>query len=218
MGNYQVQALQCVSTPIPPYNSQNPKLWFLQVESGFKSTWISDDKTKYHILVSRLEPSIAELVQDVLENKMTEYNELKKRIIAVQETKNVLEKQVVGARKPSEFLKHIKNLANNNPLFPKRFVRSVWVSKLDPYIQNGLLNDPNIPEANLAIIADIKYEEAQKQQQIEESQEKDCKCCKRKNQVALEINCVKLCEVLDNIELKTETSETRDTFTQTELL
>ncbi|CAH1996517.1 unnamed protein product [Acanthoscelides obtectus] len=221
-----------ISLHFPPYNAENPALWFRQIESSFYCSDIKDEIMKYHILVSRLEPCVVELMQEFLLTTSgdigltNQYNQMKSKIIGLQKTKNELDKQQIGDRTPSEFLRHLQHIASKNPLFPMHLIKAIWVASVGPYVKNVLLSDPNAAFEKLGFIADVLYAEAQRkaQQEAKKSRQETkklqdeihCSCCRGNKEVTLKIECVKLCEVIDNMDLKKP--ETRDNFSQTTLI
>nr|CAI5857727.1 unnamed protein product [Callosobruchus analis] len=221
MGNTnEREALKSIALPFPPYNPQHPALWFRQIESCFYCTGITDEVIKYHILISRLEPGVAELAQDFLPKDNDEttdkYSQLKTKIISIQITKNELEKQQIGERKPSEFLRCLEQIASKNPSFPTHLIRSIWISSVGPHVSNVLLTNPNATLERLCFIADILHSEDQKKQQANTQQDKTpCNNCKKSKKVTLEVNCINLCKAMENIYLTK--ADTRDNSTQTTL-
>ncbi|VEN58808.1 unnamed protein product [Callosobruchus maculatus] len=224
MGNTnEREALKSIALPFPPYNPEQPALWFRQIESCFYCTGITDELIKYHILVSRLEPCVAELIQDFLAKDSDEttdkYSQLKTKIIGIQITKSELEKQQIGDRRPSEFLRCLEQIASKNPSFPTHLVRSIWISGVRPHVSNILLTNPKAPLERLCFIADILHSEDQKKEQQQQSNKPQgetlCNNCQKYKKVTLEVNCINLCEILQNIDSKNP--ETRDISTQTAL-
>ncbi|CAH2020550.1 unnamed protein product [Acanthoscelides obtectus] len=207
-----------ISLHFPPYNAENPALWFRQIESSFYCSDIKDEIMKYHILVSRLEPCVVELMQEFLLTTSgdigltNQYNQMKSKIIGLQKTKNELDKQQIGDRTPSEFLRHLQHIASKNPLFPMHLIKAIWVASVGPYVKNVLLSDPNAAFEKLGFIADgidcgiadvlISSEGSTGSEEISQETKKlqdeiHCSCCRGNKEVTLKIECVKLCEVID---------------------
>ncbi|VEN50769.1 unnamed protein product [Callosobruchus maculatus] len=160
MGNTnETAAFKSIAMPFPPYNAKNPTLWFQQIESCFQCTGVTDELTRYHILVSRLEPDVAELIEHYLikNDGSGNYKGLKTMIINNQKTKNELEKLQIGECTPSQFLRQIQEVARKNPSFPDSLVKSIWMSSVSPYVKE--VSDLRYAQLRLA---DISYAKAQK--------------------------------------------------------
>ncbi|XP_055924770.1 uncharacterized protein LOC129956840 [Argiope bruennichi] len=105
-----------VSFKAPPFWKQNPKLYFVQIESQFTIAGITKDETKYHHVVAAIETDVIAQVSDIILNLNEElmYEALKERLIeqfADSEThllKLLLQELQLGDDRPSEDL--LKNL------------------------------------------------------------------------------------------------------------
>lgn len=134
-------SIERVGVRVPPFYQTKPSLWFATLESQFAIANITQDATKYHYAISHLEPHIAELVEDIIEapSASDKYERLKteltKRLTASREkqVQQLLNHEELGERKPSQFLRHLKNLAG--PGVPDEFIRSVWSSRLPSNVQ-----------------------------------------------------------------------------------
>ncbi|GBN32624.1 hypothetical protein AVEN_208148-1 [Araneus ventricosus] len=76
-------AVARVSLKAPPYWSQNPKLYFAQIESQFAIAGITKDETKYHHVVAAIETDVIAHISDIILNPPEElkYEALKECLI-----------------------------------------------------------------------------------------------------------------------------------------
>nr|CAI5857728.1 unnamed protein product [Callosobruchus analis] len=188
MGNTnEAVALKSIAMPFPPYNAKNPTLWFHQIESWFRFIGVTDELTRYHILVSRLEPDVAELIPDFLDahSEVDPYKNLKTKITDNQKTKNYLEKLQIGESKPSHFLEEIQEHARKNSSFPESLVKSIWMSSLSPYVKHKIDIHPNYDLTTIARCADdFHAKEESLKAKTQQADGMTCSCC------------CKLCEVM----------------------
>ncbi|CAK1597374.1 unnamed protein product [Parnassius mnemosyne] len=130
-----------VGVRIPPFNPDNPELWFAQLEGQFTLSSISADATKFYYVLAQLEPQHAAEVRDLIvsppaANKFdTLKAELIRRLSASQERniKQLLMHEEIGDRKPTQFLRHLQHLAGAN--VPSEFIRTMWASRLPTHLQ-----------------------------------------------------------------------------------
>ncbi|XP_039297828.1 uncharacterized protein LOC120354551 [Nilaparvata lugens] len=115
--NYEVHR---VSIKLPPFWLDKPRLWFLQAESQFTLSNIVNEITKFHHVVSQLDQRMAAEVEDVIANHplLNPYTFLRDKIIErlsaseEQRIRQLISTEELGDRKPSQFLRHIRSLAN----------------------------------------------------------------------------------------------------------
>lgn len=134
--------LHKVSVKVPPFYAEKPALWFAQLESQFSLADITRDTTKYHLTLSQLDPIYAAEVEDIITapHAADKYERLKreliKRLSASREkkVKQLLTHEELGDRKPSQFLRHLSQLAG--PGVPEEFIRTIWTSRLPSSTQS----------------------------------------------------------------------------------
>nr|XP_032524332.1 uncharacterized protein LOC116775562 [Danaus plexippus plexippus] len=115
----------------PPFNAEDPLLWFAQLEGQFVLSNITDS-TKFYYVLAQLESQHSAEVRDLIVNPPTtgKYEKLKKELIkrlsASQERKikQLLMHEDLGDWKPTQFLRHLRQLAG--PTVPADFIRSIW--------------------------------------------------------------------------------------------
>ena len=99
-------------------------MWFAQVEAQFATKHITAEATKYSYVVAALTPDIAQEVRDILlappaDNPYkTLREELIKRTSATEQKRlqQLLNEEVLGDRKPTQFLRHMRKLLGDRVL------------------------------------------------------------------------------------------------------
>lgn len=133
---------------IPPFWSNRPDLWFLQVETQFRLRGITTSQTKYDYLISSLPPDSMEIVADFLINPSADvdkYEAIKKLLITrCQDTEErrldaLLNKIELGDLKPSELFRQMETLAGGNSLVNKSLLNKLWLNKLPQAIQSCVI-------------------------------------------------------------------------------
>ncbi|XP_063220629.1 uncharacterized protein LOC134530031 [Bacillus rossius redtenbacheri] len=135
-------------------------MWFVQVENQFALAGVKSDETKFNYVAGNLDCKYATEVRDILVQPPTEdkYGRLKseliKRLSASQErkTKQLLEHEEVGDRRPSQFLRHLRSLAGT--VVPDDLLKSLWLGRLPPPTQAILATQTNSSLDSLAELAD----------------------------------------------------------------
>lgn len=163
--------INAVAIKLPEFWSKMPTAWFIQIESQFVTRRITDEITKYHYVVQSLTQDVIAQITDILTaNSETPYTVLKKALIdrfSMSESKRLeklLSGEELGDKKPSDFYRHLKNLAGeNNQLISDKLILELWMRRLPTLVQVSIksCNDSNIP--NILIMADNIYEVYQHQ-------------------------------------------------------
>ncbi|CAH2108907.1 unnamed protein product [Euphydryas editha] len=130
-----------VGIKTPAFNADDPQLWFAQLEGQFILSNITADSTKFYYVLSQLEPQHSAQVRDLIVNPPStgKYEKLKaeliKRLSDSQERKikQLLLHEELGDRKPTQFLRHLQQLAG--PTVPEDFIRSIWCNRLPANLQ-----------------------------------------------------------------------------------
>lgn len=124
---------------IPPFWVE--ELWFAQVEGQFALARITDDEAKFAHVLSKIEPSQAKEIKDVITQppQNDKYGAIKKALIQrltdsqEQRIKQLLEHEELGERKPSQFLRYLTTLAGN--AVSTELLRTLWLGRLPRHIQ-----------------------------------------------------------------------------------
>ncbi|XP_022816077.1 uncharacterized protein LOC111354195 [Spodoptera litura] len=153
-----------VGVRIPPFYPEDPELWFNQIEAQFVLSNITSDTTKFYYAVTQLEPTYVSHVKDVLRappatGKFEKLkNELVKRLSASKEKKlqQLFLNEDIGDRKPSHFLRHLRNLAG--PTVSDDVLMTLWTGRLPHNLQTVVASQPKLSLDDLAELADRVHE------------------------------------------------------------
>ncbi|CAG4937253.1 unnamed protein product [Parnassius apollo] len=105
------------------------------------ASYDTHDNTKFNHVISNLDYRYVTEVKDVITNPPSEnkYEKIKTELITrlsasqEQRVRQLLAHEELGDRKPSQFLRHLRNLAGND--VPDEFLRSLWTNRLPNHIQ-----------------------------------------------------------------------------------
>ncbi|GFX51284.1 transposon Tf2-9 polyprotein [Trichonephila clavipes] len=111
--------LWCKEVKIPPYNFNDPQLWFSTCERTFAlgvPKAITDTGTKFNYIVSNLPPEAAAIVRDLIitPDETDPYGGIKAQVIqrtGEKEIRKLLTGEELGDRMPSELLRTMNRLA-----------------------------------------------------------------------------------------------------------
>lgn len=149
-----------VGIRVPPFYPDKPALWFAQLESQFVLANITADSTKFHYAASQLGEIYASAVEDIITDPPStdKYEclkkELVKRLCKSRERKiqQLLTHEELGDRKPSQFLRHLRDLAGAD--VPEDFLRTIWVSRLPTGTQAIVASQCNVSLEEASQLAD----------------------------------------------------------------
>ncbi|XP_076762719.1 uncharacterized protein LOC143430372 [Xylocopa sonorina] len=153
---------------VPPFYPEHPSLWFNQLEAQFALNGVVADHTKFYYVAAQLETKYAKEVQDIISNppESEKYETLKamltQRLSSTQNQRiqQLLEKEEMGDRTPSQFLRHMRNLAGTT--VTDDFLRTLWAGRL-PAMTRAIVNaQTDLPLTKIAEIADQIHEGAPK--------------------------------------------------------
>ncbi|XP_071574403.1 uncharacterized protein [Temnothorax nylanderi] len=130
-----------VGLRMPPFWPEEPELWFAQLESQFVICGITQDSTRYAYALSQIDTRFAKEIKDVITSPPAEnkYGTLKQALIQrlsasqEQRTRQLLEHEELGDRKPSQFLRHLRGLAGT--VVPDNLLRTLWLGRLPAQMQ-----------------------------------------------------------------------------------
>ncbi|XP_026745665.1 uncharacterized protein LOC113507007 [Trichoplusia ni] len=120
-----------VGVKTPAFNADDPQLWFAQLEGQFVLSNITTDNTKFYYVLAQLEPQ-----HSAQERKI----------------KQLLMHEELGDRKPTQFLRHLQQLAG--PTVPTDFIRSIWCSRLPANLQTIVTMQANSSLEEVAELVD----------------------------------------------------------------
>lgn len=148
-----------VAVKCPQFWKDNPIIWFSQVESQFITSGITQDNTKYHIVVASIETEILAQVSDIITSPPVNdmYKTLKNRLIEVfsdseeRRLKKLLQDIDLGDKRPSALLRQMHDLAGDS--VDDKFLRSLWLQRLPTQMQ-AILSTSSDELNKLAMMAD----------------------------------------------------------------
>ena len=150
---------------LPAFFPANPATWFAQIEVTFGLHAIDKEEDRYSIVVNNLDSRYLDEVSDLLQATLptTPYTTLKQELISRlsrsrdSEIRQLLSREEIGDRTPSQFLRHMRNLAKSE--IPDTILRSLWEGRLPANVQ-GLLATlaDTVPLNEVAKLADKVYE------------------------------------------------------------
>ncbi|XP_051173385.1 uncharacterized protein LOC127289473 [Leptopilina boulardi] len=154
------ESVDKIALKIPPFMPADPEFWFLLLDTSFDSAGITQDSTKFGHALSALDPRYTVEIRDVLLKPKAERTfellktELIKCLGASKEhnTRRLLENEPLGDRKPTQFLRHLRNLAGDN--FPEEILQTLWLGRLPKHMQAMLAAHKDLPLDKRADIAD----------------------------------------------------------------
>ncbi|XP_071580067.1 uncharacterized protein [Temnothorax nylanderi] len=130
-----------VALKVPPFWTDEPELWFAQLESQFTLGSITQDSTKYAYVLSHIETKQAREIKDLITRppEKNKYESIKKALIQrlsisqEQQIRQLLELKEMGDRRPSQFLRHLQALAST--AIPEQLLRTLWIGRLPSQLQ-----------------------------------------------------------------------------------
>lgn len=163
--------IHAVAIKLPEFWSRMPTAWFIQVESQFITRRITDETTKYHYVIQALPQDVIIQITDILSTvSETPYTNLKKVLIdrySMSEGKRLeklLSGEELGDKKPSDFYRHLKNLAGeNNGLVPDKLIFELWMRRLPTLVQVSVKSCSSTDTQQILIMADNIFEVYQQQ-------------------------------------------------------
>ncbi|XP_075990294.1 uncharacterized protein LOC142985937 [Anticarsia gemmatalis] len=145
---------------VPPFSPEEPELWFALFEGQLETYGIKDDSAKFNQVLNNLDIVHAKAVKDLIVSPPARHKyvkikaELVRRLSASHEKKvgQLLTHEELGDRKPSQFLRHLQDLAG--PSVPADFVKTIWSQRLPSNIQTLVASQPTLSLEQLADLAD----------------------------------------------------------------
>ncbi|XP_028170712.1 uncharacterized protein LOC114360286, partial [Ostrinia furnacalis] len=163
-----------VSSRIPDFWRDQPRLWFVQCEAILGPQKLSDE-ARYNLVVTKLGKEVVEQVSDILLKppESGKFEALKTRLMTVYEEsemrqfQKLLSEMELGDQKPSQLLRRMSDLARDK--IPDETLKIMWQSHLPSSVRAVLaVSDVQVLD-KLAAIAD-KVMETSRPIQISEVQ------------------------------------------------
>lgn len=162
----QPLAVERVSTKLPNFWEEVPEVWFAQAEAEFEISNITRERTQYSYLVAALSKEVLAKVLDIVKNPDREkpYSHLKetilRRLTCSEEARlsNLLYHVEMGDKCPSEFYRHMLQIAGDSTDLSLTLVQKLWKSRLPKSIEVALVAVDSKDHAELVRIADRLWE------------------------------------------------------------
>ncbi|CAH2090992.1 unnamed protein product [Euphydryas editha] len=153
-----------INFKVPQFAPEDPELWFALIESQFESYSVTDDLIKFATVINNLDIAHAKSVKDIIMNPpvTNRYdkikNEILRRLSASRElkVKQLLSQEKLGDRKPSQFLRHLQDLAGTSAT--EDLITQIWSNQLPINLQTVLISQPSHSLEQLADLADRVHE------------------------------------------------------------
>lgn len=161
--------LNSVSVKVPPFWPEDPALWFAQLEGQFALAGITTDSTKYNYVIANLDCRIIAEIRDVVKNPPAtgKFDKVRDELISrlsssnEQRVRQLISNEDIGDRKPSQFLRHLLNLAG--PDVPDDFIKTLWSNRLPTHVQLIIASQSKSCLEDLAKLADTVIDIVQPQ-------------------------------------------------------
>lgn len=158
--NENLTSIQRVGIRVPPFWSADPILWFGQLEGQFLINNITSDDTKYGYVIGNLEARFAAEVKDIIISPPAtgKYLKIKTELIArlssseQHKIKQLLEREELGDRKPSQFLRRLQDLGGEH--ITESLLRTLWMGRLPKHLQAILASQINTNLEAASLLAD----------------------------------------------------------------
>ncbi len=138
--------MMAISLKLPPFWTQQPRIWFVQAEAQLATKRIIADEVKYNYVVAALDQEVATRVLDLIESPPEEdkYDSLKRRLIETyalseyERAGQILHAPEMGDAKPSELLdKMLGYLGSEKPCF---LFRRIFLERLPDEVRTPLMH------------------------------------------------------------------------------
>lgn len=167
--NSSSNEISVVKCKLPSFWTNSPETWFIQVEVEFSLHRITNDLTKYNLVVRALPQDVAITITDLLRSRPTvgAYNQIKERLIERHslsiETRirKLISDEMIGDRKPSEFYRRLIDLAGEGGTVGQELVKKLWLDRLPNVIRLALIPQSASDEQTLLKVADQLHEATQ---------------------------------------------------------
>ncbi|XP_045494072.1 uncharacterized protein LOC123693148 [Colias croceus] len=148
-----------VSSRIPDFWKESPRLWFAQFEAVVANQKLADE-SKYNLVVAKLSREHVEQVSDIVlaPPDTKKYEALKNRLLVVYEESEVrqvqklLKELELGEQKPSQLLRRMRDLARKK--FSEETLTMLWMGHLPAAVQAVLTVSELKDTEKLANMAD----------------------------------------------------------------
>uniref|UniRef100_A0A5S6Q4E0 RNA-directed DNA polymerase n=2 Tax=Trichuris muris TaxID=70415 RepID=A0A5S6Q4E0_TRIMR len=156
-------SMSAVALKLPPFWTDDPSLWFCQVDAQFGARRISAQRTRFDYVVASLPFEIASEVRDLVLTPPTDapYDKLKEALIRRTSVprhtriQQLLNADELGDRCPSQLLRHMRQLITDSvPAGNDDFLSELFLQRLPAQARAILAPSAQLPLDTIAAIAD----------------------------------------------------------------
>ncbi|XP_076765192.1 uncharacterized protein LOC143432388 [Xylocopa sonorina] len=153
-----------VAVRLPDFYAADPEMWFTIAERSFEAAGVTTEHTRYGYILGALPTQYSMEVRDIIMNPpaATPYQKLKTELIRrlsssqEQKTRRLLESEEMGDRRPSQFLRHLRNLAGTT--VSDNVLKTLWMGRLPASLQLILATMRDAELDRIAEVADAVSE------------------------------------------------------------
>ncbi|XP_049886961.1 uncharacterized protein LOC126381520 [Pectinophora gossypiella] len=155
-------ALISVSSKIPEFWTEMPRVWFAQFDTIMAPQKQGDD-AKFSMVVSKLGKDAVRQVTDILISPPTanKYTALKERLLSVYEEseerqfQKLVSEMELGDQKPSSLLRRMQELAQNTKVANQTLL-NLWTSRLPVHVR-AVLTTAKLVTQSIEVKIQITY-------------------------------------------------------------
>ncbi|XP_076764862.1 uncharacterized protein LOC143431809 [Xylocopa sonorina] len=149
-----------VAVRLLDFYAADPEMWFTIAERSFEAAGVTTKHTRYGYILGALPTQYSMEVRDIVMNPpaATPYQKLKTELIRrlsssqEQKTRCLLESEEMGDRRPSQFLRHLRNLAGTT--VSDSVLKTLWMGQLPASLQQILATMRDAELDRIAEVAD----------------------------------------------------------------
>ncbi|CAG9137731.1 unnamed protein product [Plutella xylostella] len=146
-----------VTSIVPEFWVDQPRLWFFQTEAILSPQKMSDD-VKFNLVITKLSKEVIQQVTDLLMNPPAskKFDALKDRLLTIYEesetrqVQKLMSEMELGDQKPSQLLRRMRDLARTK--IPDETLKILWQGHLPPAV-HGIITVAE--SSDLTILAKI---------------------------------------------------------------
>lgn len=152
------------SISLPAFWPSRIQLWFAMAEAKFDLAHpkITQEQTKFNHVLTVLSPEIADEVADLITkpDASEPYTKLKEAIISrttlseSQKLKQLLSGEELGSRKPSQLLRHMRQLINDSGYVNDQVLKELFMQQMPVSVKQILVSLSGVTLESIAEVAD----------------------------------------------------------------
>ncbi|KAK4882036.1 hypothetical protein RN001_005355 [Aquatica leii] len=159
-----IQTATTSAISLPPFWPNRTELWFATAEARFDLAHpkITQETTKFSHVLTVLSPEIADEVADLITkpDAVQPYTKLKQAVInrtalsESQKLRQLLSGEELGARKPTQLLRHMRLLVNDTGYVNDEVLKELFLQQMPVNVKPILLSLSNVGLEQIAEVAD----------------------------------------------------------------